>query len=141
MMMMADNVTGTFGTVSSSNNPALGQVRQLLVVPRNATTALDAPNAFTGKPDGQITVAQIPAAFRGTGGGNTMLETQIQTTVAPQQSIFATGTPTPFRFGANTMAQVYADQKGEGNIARDSALTYGGASGDVVTKAGATYTG
>ena len=141
MMMMADNVSGTFGIVPSSTNPPFWQVRPTLVVPWKATTALDAPNAFTGKPDGQITVAQIPAAFRGTGGGNTMLETQIQTTVAPQQSIFATGTPTPFRFGANTMAQVYADQKGEGNIARDSALTFGGASGDVVTKAGATYTG
>jgi hypothetical protein len=140
MMMTTNNTSGTFGIIPSSNNPAFGQVRQPLVVPRKATTTLDAPNAFTGRPDGQITVAQIPAAFGGTGGGNTMLAAQIQTSVAPRQTAFG-ATPTQYKFGANTTAESYVAEKGSANVARDSALASGGASGDVVTKAGATYTG
>lgn len=141
MMMMADNVSGTFGIVPNQPRPLINVPRQQTVGFDIARLPIALPNGGMQMPVTQLAKNELPVAFGGTGGGNTMLAAQIQTTVAPQQSIFGTGTPTSFRFGANTTAQIYADQKGGGNIARDSALTFGGASGDVVTKAGATYTG
>jgi hypothetical protein len=142
MMMMADNVSGTFGTIPN-------QPRPLINVPRQQTVGFDVtkvPILALGNGGGmqmpvtQLAKNELPAAFGGTGGGNTMLAAQIQTSVAPRQTAFG-ATPTQYKFGANTTAESYVAEKGSANVARDSALASGGASGDLVTKAGAIYTG
>jgi hypothetical protein len=146
MMMMADAATSgiQFGQVPNQ------LTRPLISVPRQQTAGFDVskvPNGFTGQVVGQITAKEIPFAFGGvasnpaTGGGNTLLAAQIQSTVAPRQATFGASTPSQYKFGANTTAESYVTEKGSANVAKDSALASGGASGDVVTKAGAAYTG
>lgn len=144
MMMMADNVSGTFGIVPSSNNPAFGQVRQPLVVPRKATTTLDAPNAFTGRPDGQITVAQIPPAFKGMtppAEDPLKLGAFFQATGIPRQVTGIGNTPA-FKF-ASTEGQVETDRNG-GVASQNLKLakaSRGAASAKYVAGNNATYTG
>jgi hypothetical protein len=147
MMMMADNITGVpFGQVPNQVQ------RPLISLPRQQTAGLGGfdvsktpianPNGGFTMPVTQLPRTEIPAAFGGLGGSNNPLQTaQILSTVSPMQATFGASTPNQYKFGASTTAQIYADQKGGGNVARDSALTFGGASGEVVTKAGKSYTG
>jgi membrane-bound inhibitor of C-type lysozyme len=90
---------------------------------------------------GNITTPEIPRAFGGAGGGNTLKDAQIQASfVTPQQTAFGSGTTT-YKF-ASTQAQVTVDEKGgTANLSREQAKKQPGvASDDVVSGAGATYT-
>jgi hypothetical protein len=143
-MMMADNISGTFGQV-----PNQAQTRPLINVPRKQTVGFDVSQVPIANPNGgfimpitQLPKNELPAAFGGMGGGNTLLAAQqFQATVVPKQSILGSGTPT-FKF-ASTEGQVVADAKGGvGNMNREQAKKQAGvASDDVVSGSGAIYTG
>ena len=142
MMMMADgNILSNFGTIPTNTTPFKGPIRQPSITPR---TTLEAPNAFTGKPDGQITQAEIPTAFRGgvMGSGNTLLAAQqFQAMSTPRQSIFSNSPITASNSNFNTTSEFLNATQGSNNVARKNALNSGGASGLVVTKTGPSYTG
>jgi len=143
MMMTTNNTSGTFGIIPSSNNPAFGQVRQPLVVPRKATTTLDAPNAFTGQVVGQKPSVLPPAFNKMTPPAEDPLKLGafFQATGIPRQVTGIGNTPA-FKF-ASTEGQVIADAKGGvGNMNREQAKKQAGvASDDVVSGSGATHTG
>ncbi len=142
MMMMADgNIFGTIPT-NTTTTPLKELIRQPLVTPR---TTLEAPNAFTGESVGGITQAEIPPAFRGgvMGSGNTLLAAQQFQAMAPlgQPTFGGGGVSNQYKFSANTTTESYVTEKGSANAAKDTALKSGNPSGEIVTKARASYTG
>ena len=142
MMMMADNVSGTFGTVPNSTNPAFWQVRPTLVASRQASTMLDAPNGFTGQmPVTQLPRNERPNAFGGTGWDNTLLTAQ--RFQAMGQLPFGGGLPTQYKFVANTTGEENIHLNG-GVASQNLKLakaSRGAASAEYVTGNNATYTG
>ena len=144
-MMMAD-ISNTFGQVP---NP-LPQARPFSSVTRQQTTGFDVSkipmvdlaNNRMQLPVTNLPLNQMPAAFGGTGGGNTLLAAQqLQAMSTPRQSIFSNSPITASNSNFNTTSEFLNATQGSNNVARKNALNSGGPSGEIVTKARASYTG